>query len=546
MEFLDIQDHQDLAHFLGKDYSSLARIIYKRSGRARYKTFQINKKNGGTRTIYSPRYDLKQIQSKLSNELYKIYRQRPSAHGFCKGKSVRSNADRHLDKKFIFNIDLKDFFDTIHFGRVKNLFTSQPFNFSHSVSTILAHICCFDNKLPQGSPCSPVISNMIAWKMDAQLQHLAKLKNCTYTRYVDDMSFSFTVSTKSKLPSEIIEFSDDVASPGDVLHQIIKDNGFKVNYEKVRLNDKNSRMEVTGVTVNEFPNVPRKYVRQIRSMLYAWEKFSLEKAQDHFNSRYDKRQRASEEPKSLAHVINGKIRYLQSIRGRRDRIVCDLQARFNKLIEGNKAFDSLSFDVYEEPKIETDASHAIWVIEGCFDDAEGEVHVAQGTGFLLEGEGLITCAHVVADKGIAFEGIEAFKVNEPTRKYPVTIKRLDEHRDLAICELDGLPLTERSNFLKRSTIVLKQRLKVLLIGFPNFKIGQKTPFICDAYIASLYAQSGIEKFEIDAQIREGNSGGPVITEDGGVIGIAVEGARKDSGTNAAVFVDELDNVPQFT
>ena len=112
---------------------------------------------------------------------------------------------------------------------------------------------------------------MVSRKLDRQLQLLARSCRATYTRYADDITFSFTCS-RALLPREIVEAGDRVAEPGRRLTQVVEQNGFRINQEKVRLAGKAGRMDVTGVTVNEFTNVPRQYVRQISSMLHAWEK----------------------------------------------------------------------------------------------------------------------------------------------------------------------------------------------------------------------------------------------------------------------------------
>lgn len=277
-KFLSLDDHNDLANFFGLSYAELSKIIYITHPTYVYHQFQIPKKNGGERQISSPSKKLKAIQLKLKDVLYEIYPSKSAVHGFAKNKSIVTNAANHLDKRYIFNLDLSDFFGSIHFGRVRNLFKSRPFNFNHSVATILAQICCLNNSLPQGAPTSPIISNMIAWKLDSQLQHLAKRTNSTYTRYADDISFSFTCN-KIRLPEDIVVFKDDKAYPGYKLIRIIEENGFKINDDKVRLCNKLTRMEVTGLTINEFLNVDRQYIKQISSMLYAWKKHGYEAAE---------------------------------------------------------------------------------------------------------------------------------------------------------------------------------------------------------------------------------------------------------------------------
>ena len=111
-------------------------------------------------------------------------------HGFVKNKSVLSNAKQHLKKKYILNLDLKNFYGSINFGRVRGLFMSKPFNMGDRAATIIAQICCDNDSLPQGACTSPIISNFIMSRLDKELIQFAKNTHTTYTRYADDMLIS--------------------------------------------------------------------------------------------------------------------------------------------------------------------------------------------------------------------------------------------------------------------------------------------------------------------------------------------------------------------
>lgn len=535
-DFLKITNHNELAAFFGLSYTALARIIYKTDEAYKYHQFEIPKKNGGHRKISAPAKKLKRLQGRLKEVFYEIYPTRPSAHGFAKDKSIVSNAERHLDKKFIFNIDLADFFGSIHFGRIRNLFKSSPFNFNNSVSTILAQICCFKNSLPQGAPTSPILSNMIAWKMDSQLQHLAKITNGTYTRYADDISFSYT-SKKRRLPEEVVILRDGEASPGSALTHIIEGNGFVINYDKVRLCGPLSRMEVTGLTVNEFPNVKRQYVKQISSMLHAWRKHGYELAEKEFNEKYDHRHRASVRPKSFFHVVKGKLAFLRSVRSGRNSVFNKLAMQFNDLVA-----EEHRFKILEITDPEKNAINALWVIETCYDSEAGEVVSLQGSAFQLNGYGIVTCAHVVSKGGNVFEGLEAFKHFEPTKKYKLNVERMCHHRDVAICSIVLEEGDKKPEYvIEKAKNPMKMQEDVKLLGFPAYAPGHGY-FMVDSKVAKFYTQSAVNKFEISSQIREGNSGGPIINKDSEVVGVALEGARKDGGNNGCLLISEIDQV----
>jgi len=158
-DFLNVSDINQLCSILNISIKQLHYILFVK--KKRYKMFEIAKKSGGKRTILAPSEDLKSIQRRLAHLLYSCYEFLDVQHGFIKSKSCVTNACSHISKRFVLNIDLKDFFDTIHFGRIQGLFMNKPFNFNRNLATILAKLVCEDGKLPQGAPTSPVLSNII-------------------------------------------------------------------------------------------------------------------------------------------------------------------------------------------------------------------------------------------------------------------------------------------------------------------------------------------------------------------------------------------------
>ncbi|MDE2937951.1 MAG: reverse transcriptase domain-containing protein [Chloroflexota bacterium] len=230
--------------------------VYRTPEIRRYTTFYIPKKKGKSRKIDAPTNNIKILQQKLNQVLQAVYRSKPSAHGFVEGKSVRSNAAVHIKKTWVLNLDLEDFFPSINFGRVRGMFMAKPYNVPERVATVLAHLCCYNRYLPQGAPTSPVVSNMICARMDSELQRLAARNRCTYTRYADDITFS---TTQRRFPRNLAYYDGlKQIQPGHELLKVIADNGFSVNHDKVWLRGRSSRQTVTGVTVNEFPNLPKK------------------------------------------------------------------------------------------------------------------------------------------------------------------------------------------------------------------------------------------------------------------------------------------------
>lgn len=329
--FFQLETRQNIAELLEVTEKQLNFYLYILPEHKRYKRFEISKKRGGSREIFAPATALKIVQRKLNQVLQSVYDAKPSAHGFVLEKSILSNAEPHARKRYVLNLDLKDFFPSINFGRVRGLFMAYPYFRNHEVATTLAQICCFNNYLPQGAPTSPTVSNMICAKLDSELQRLAKEHRSTYTRYADDISFS---TSRPKFPSALAYLSDETGKIeiGDELKNIIQENGFVINDRKSRLQPYSRRQEVTGLTVNVFPNVRRDYIREIRGMLHAWEKYGYKAAESTYRQKYAVRHPEKErENISFLRVVQGKLNFLKMVRGENNRIYLNLVKWFWKL-----------------------------------------------------------------------------------------------------------------------------------------------------------------------------------------------------------------------
>jgi RNA-directed DNA polymerase len=324
-EFYSLETRKDVAKLLEVSEARLVYHLYKVSDADKYKEFSIPKKSGGSRTITAPATALKILQRKLSQVLYSVYEPKKPVHGFVVSRSIVTNARKHSRKRFILNIDLKDFFDTIHFGRVQGIFMAPPYNLPKEVATVLAQICCHSNKLPQGAPTSPIVSNMVCARLDRQLRLLAEEFKCTYTRYADDITFSTSLP---KFPGEIAfanpEGENLESLLGERLILTIWDNGFEINENKIRLQHKRQHQSVTGLTVNQFPNVKREYIRKISSMLHAWDKFGLSAAQLKYNeingAHHQDSGKFNKDVPPFKEVLRGKINFLGMVRGKDDKI----------------------------------------------------------------------------------------------------------------------------------------------------------------------------------------------------------------------------------
>ncbi|WP_281664988.1 retron Ec67 family RNA-directed DNA polymerase/endonuclease [Paraburkholderia fungorum] len=268
----------DVANILGFKPKSLAYVIHGMSDDAKYHQFEIPKKTEGTRVISAPCPELKNLQKRLSELLQDCLDEMDAereiastlSHAFRRNFSIVTNAESHRKKRYVFNLDLSDFFGSINFGRVRGFFIkNRNFELTEAAATVLAQIACFENSLPQGSPCSPVISNLIGHTLDIRLAKLAKNNRCYYTRYADDITFSTNERT---FPSDVAVAAASQEHNwvvGNELESTIKRSGFSINPSKTRMQYKNSRQAVTGLVVNKIVNVRAEYKRKVRAMAHS-------------------------------------------------------------------------------------------------------------------------------------------------------------------------------------------------------------------------------------------------------------------------------------
>lgn len=264
----------DIALLLGFQPKPFAWVIYQQP--VKYATFTVPKRRGGHRVIKAPEPKLKNVQKRLCALLQDciadINQQRAQteklSHGFRRKHSIVTNAYQHRGRRFVFNVDLKDFFDTINFGRVRGFFMgNKHFALNERAATVLAHVVCHENGLPQGAPTSPVVSNLIAHILDVRLAKMSRRFGVHYTRYADDLTFS---TNRRAFPEQIAR-CDDTGKwvAGEVLNEMIARAGFELNPEKTRMQFRQSRQDVTGLIVNEKVNVRTEYYRDARAKCHS-------------------------------------------------------------------------------------------------------------------------------------------------------------------------------------------------------------------------------------------------------------------------------------
>lgn len=284
-KFNEIKSRDKLADFLDIPLKKLTYILYVKKTENYYITFEIPKKNGEFRQINAPKRDLKEVQSKLADVLWRYHKeyikdnniQMNVSHAFEKKKGIITNAIIHRNKRYVLNMDLENYFDSFHFGRVRGFFeNNREFNLPIEVATVIAQLACYKGCLPQGAPSSPIITNLICNILDMRLIKISSKYKLDYTRYADDMTFS---TNDSRFIDSKDTFIKDVTKE-------VKRLGFMINSGKTRLAYKDSRQEVTGLVVNKKVNVNREYYKKTRAMadaLYMKGEFQIDNCEGTIN-----------------------------------------------------------------------------------------------------------------------------------------------------------------------------------------------------------------------------------------------------------------------
>jgi RNA-directed DNA polymerase len=250
---LSVTNWRELSNLLNLTPLRVEQVINNPS----YTEFKLPKKKGKPRLICQPNAELMKIQRRLNLYFQAIYEfQIPSCvHGFVPksntaNRSIVTNAKPHIGKRNILVIDLKDYFTSIRAKRVKNLLSSWGIN--DEIATCLALLCTYKGTLPMGAPTSPILANLCSYELDLKLMRFCELNQLTYSRYADDLTFSSNVNISDELIQSMI--------------QVIRENGFDVNYKKLRRIGSHRKQKITGIIVNEKLSVERKLKKKIRAI----------------------------------------------------------------------------------------------------------------------------------------------------------------------------------------------------------------------------------------------------------------------------------------
>ena len=276
----------------------------------RYTKFRIPKKNKKCyRLIFAPEEKLKNILRCVNILLQSLYIPKDYVTGFVCKRTVVQNAALHKSKNYIYNIDLKDFFFSINTTAIVQRLQKAPYFYSEVVAMVIAKLSSIIHKknhttvLSQGSPASPILSNIVCGTMDEELYALSLFYNIAYSRYADDITFS----SNSNVFHESKHFHDN-------LERIINSNGFCINKKKERLQTKGVRQVVTGLVVNEKVNVSRSYIKDLRNLLYIWKQHGERAAQKSFVRKAKKYNKPADT--FFINYLRGKLSYLSLVRAR--------------------------------------------------------------------------------------------------------------------------------------------------------------------------------------------------------------------------------------
>jgi retron-type reverse transcriptase len=298
----------DLAQELGITIPKLRWLTFHTdvATRVHYVRFAVPKRSGGTRILSAPHKSLAAAQRWIFQNILNGLPVEPPAHGFVKGRSIVTNARPHAGRAVLVNLDLADFFPSVHFHRIRGIF--EHLGYSGAVATLLALVCTecprrevrYDGKtyfvatgprgLPQGACTSPALANQAARMLDRRLAGLARKMDLVYTRYADDLTFSAALPMNDKIGYLMAR-----------VRHIAADEGFTVNEKKSRVLRRNTAQVVTGVVVNDKPTLRRRDIRRLRAILHRASREGLD------------RQNRTGDPRFLAK-LRGKIALVNMVR----------------------------------------------------------------------------------------------------------------------------------------------------------------------------------------------------------------------------------------
>ncbi|MDY1037523.1 reverse transcriptase family protein [Lelliottia sp. CFBP8978] len=221
-----------------------------------YRQFKLQKKRGGFREINAPYPFLDFIQKKIYHFLDERFAPHEAVFAYTHGKNAILHAEKHVKSDVLLVLDISDFFGNITNSKIFNSLINMGIN--ASTASVITSLCCLNNRIPQGSSTSPILSNIIFHSIDNRLNALALKFNLIYSRYADDLAFS-----GNHIPKNFKKY----------VCGILSENGFSINKDKTKIKMKNSKKILTGVSItNGTMKCPRKFKRELRKDIFILEK----------------------------------------------------------------------------------------------------------------------------------------------------------------------------------------------------------------------------------------------------------------------------------
>ena len=250
-----------------------------------YHPVVISKKSGGRRKLLVPDALLRTIQRNLLHQVLEEFQISEFACAYKKGTSIVDNARPHVGAKLVLKLDIQDFFDQITWILVyQNAFPGT--HFPPAIRKMLTEFCCVRDRLPQGAPTSPTVSNLVMRPFDVHMGEWCREREIRYTRYCDDLTFS------------------GVFAPEEVIRKVrgfLQVYGFELNRKKTRVLGRGNAQSVTGIVVNEKAQVSRAYRRKLRQEVYLFDRYGIKTEEGPKN---DEKERMR---------LLGKMRYVLSV-----------------------------------------------------------------------------------------------------------------------------------------------------------------------------------------------------------------------------------------
>lgn len=241
-----------------------------------YKTYSIQKKSGGLRTIHHPSRELKALQRWLLANLVATWPVHDSAYAYRSSRNIRDHAAVHEGSSFLLRIDLVEFFPSITKDDLTKYLGRRPsgtVNWTEADQELFTSIVCRHDRLTIGAPSSPAISNALCWDLDIELSALAEKSGAAYTRYADDIFFSTSQpGVLASVPAAVDQILAKLSCPAML----------KRNMSKTFHSSKRNRRRVTGIVLSSDGRavVGRHRKRKVRAMIHRFEQLTLEE-QEH-------------------------------------------------------------------------------------------------------------------------------------------------------------------------------------------------------------------------------------------------------------------------